>query len=123
MKNVWRFGFSALAGTVLVAGALALPPVSTHQSQEGQQSQQPAAQTQSVSGTIASVEKDSFTLTVGSATEQSAQTTSTSTAKTMSFAIDKNTTVEGTLKVGSSADVTYRQDGGVNVAISVHVTP
>jgi hypothetical protein len=41
----------------------------------------------------------------------------------MAFTIDKNTTVDGKLKVGSSADVTYRSDNGANVAISVHVTP
>jgi hypothetical protein len=41
----------------------------------------------------------------------------------MSFAIDKNTTIDGKLKVGSSADVTYRQDNGANIAVSVHVTP
>ena len=41
----------------------------------------------------------------------------------MAFTIDKNTTVDGKLKVGSSADVTYRQDNGTNIAISVHVTP
>ena len=119
MKNAWRFGFSALAGTVLVAGALALPPANTHQSQEGQQA---AAQTQSVSGKIASVDQNSFTLTVasGSSVSESQQPTS---ANTMSFMIDKNTTVEGKLKVGSAADVTYRQDNGANVAISVHVAP
>jgi hypothetical protein len=37
--------------------------------------------------------------------------------------IDKNTTVEGSLKVGSNADVTYRQENGTNIAISVRVTP
>jgi hypothetical protein len=119
MNNTWRFGFSALAGTVLVAGALALPPASTHQSQEGQQA---AAQTQSVSGKIASVDQNSFTLTVGSASSVS-QAQQPTSATTMSFVIDKNTTVEGKLNVGSAADVTYRQDNGTNVAISVHVAP
>jgi len=119
MKNAWRFGFSALAGTVLVAGALALPPANTHQSQDGQQA---AAQTQSVSGKIASVDQNSFTLTVASGSSVSAAPQPTS-ATTMSFTIDKNTTVEGKLKVGSTADVTYRQDNGANVAISVHVAP
>jgi Cu/Ag efflux protein CusF len=119
MKNVWRFGFSALACTVLVAAALALPPANTHQSQEGQQA---AAATQSVSGKIASVDQNSFTLTVGSGSSFS-QTQQPAASSTMSFTIDKNTTVEGTLKVGSSADVTYRQDNGANIAISVHVTP
>jgi hypothetical protein len=40
----------------------------------------------------------------------------------MTFQIDKNTTVDGKLKVGANADVTYRQDGGSNIAISVHVS-
>jgi anti-sigma-K factor RskA len=119
MKNVWRFGFSTLAGTVLVAGALAIPPANMHQSTPARQT---TPQTQSVSGKIASVDQNSFTLTVGSgstvATEQS-----TAAASTMSFTIDKNTTVDGKLKVGSTADVTYRSDNGANVAISVHVTP
>jgi Cu/Ag efflux protein CusF len=119
MKNAWRFGLSSLAGLILVGGALALPATHT-QSQEPSQA---TAQTQSVSGKIASVDKNSFTLTVGSAMEQSSQTPSTGAARTMSFSIDKNTTVEGTLKVGSNADVTYRSDNGANVAISVHVTP
>jgi Cu/Ag efflux protein CusF len=42
-------------------------------------------------------------------------------ARTMTFTIDKNTTIDGKLKVGASADVTYRQEGGNNIAISVRV--
>lgn len=121
MKNAWRFGFSTLAGTVLVAGALALPPANTQQTPQGQQA---AAQTQSVSGKIASVGQSSFTLTVGAGSSVSQDARQTPPASsTMTFTVDKNTTVEGSLKVGSSADVTYRQDNGSNIAISVHVTP
>jgi Cu/Ag efflux protein CusF len=120
MKNIWRFGFSTLAGTVLVAGALALPPANTQQAQ--QPGAQAPAQTQSVSGKIASVDQNSFTLTVGSGSSIS-EGQASAAPSTMTFSIDKNTTVEGKLKVGSSADVTYRQDNGANVAISVHVTP
>ena len=43
------------------------------------------------------------------------------TPKTMTFLLDKNTTIEGSLRVGANADVTYRQEKGSNVAISVHV--
>jgi len=118
MKNAWRFGFSTLAGTILVAGALALPPANTHQTPQGQQA---APQTQTVSGKIASVDQGSFTLTVAS--KSSVSEDPQQQPSTMSFTIDKNTTVDGKLKVGSSADVTYRQDNGANVAISVHVTP
>jgi hypothetical protein len=120
MKNAWRFGFSTFAGTVLVAGALALPPANAQQTQQGQQV---APQTQSVSGKIASVDQNSFTLTVASGSSVSQdQQQQPNASSTMSFTIDKNTTVDGKLKVGSSADVTYRQDNGANVAISVHVT-
>jgi hypothetical protein len=96
-----------------------LPPAHS----TAQEPAQPTAQTQSVSGKIASVDRNSFTLTVGSGVEQSAQEPSSKSGRTMAFSIDKNTTVEGTLKVGSNADVTYRADNGTNVAISVHVTP
>jgi hypothetical protein len=121
MKNSWRFGLSALAGTILVAGALAIPPANTQQTQQGQQA---AAQTQSVSGKIASFDQNSLTLTVASKTAVSQDSQPQPNASsTMSFTIDKNTTVEGKLRVGSSADVTYRQDNGSNVAISVHVAP
>jgi len=119
MKNAWRFGFSTLAGTVLIAGALALPPANPHQTQEGQQA---APQTQSVSGKIASVDQNSFTLTVASKSSVS-QDQQPGASSTLSFTIDKNTTMDGKLKVGSSAEVTYRQDNGTNIAISVHVTP
>jgi Cu/Ag efflux protein CusF len=119
MKNAWRFALVSLAGLALVGGALTLPQAKAHQAR---QQEQAAQQTQSVSGKIASVDKTSFTLTVGSAMEE-ALVQDPSSARTMSFSIDKNTTVEGTLKVGSSADVTYRTDNGANIAISVHVTP
>lgn len=118
MKNVWRFGLSSMAGLVLIGGALALPKAATDQPREVAQT---APQTQSVSGKIASVEKNFFTLTVASGANQVAQEGGSS--RTMSFTVDKNTTVEGTLKVGSNADVTYRQENGANIAISVHVTP
>jgi len=40
----------------------------------------------------------------------------------MKFVMDKNTTVDGKLQVGANADVTYREDSGKNLAISVRVT-
>lgn len=122
MKSLLRLSFSTLAGALLVVAALAVPPAHAPNAREAHQT----AATQSVSGKIASVEKNSFTLTIASATRSSVSegtATSQTPAKTMSFAIDQNTTIEGSLKVGASADVTYRQDNGANVAISVHVTP
>jgi hypothetical protein len=42
--------------------------------------------------------------------------------KSMTFQIDKNTTVDGKMQVGANADVTYREDGGKFTAISVHIS-
>jgi hypothetical protein len=72
------------------------------------------------------VEKNSFTLTVGQSQTSNDKRDLQLTAgdpKTMTFQLDKNTTIEGSLKVGANADVTYRQEKGANIAISVHVTP
>jgi hypothetical protein len=88
----------------------------------GLSSSQAPAQEQTVSGKIASVEKNSFTLTVGQAQTSQQLDQTPSTPKTMSFKIDKSTTIDGSLKVGANADVTYRQEKGENIAISVRVT-
>jgi len=83
----------------------------------------PQAQSQSVSGKITAVDKSSFTLNVTPSQTGHSLAAQANTPKTMTFAIDSNTTVEGKLKVNSNAEVTYRDDNGTNVAISVHVTP
>jgi hypothetical protein len=125
MKNPLRIAvFATLTSLILVAAARGLPPAttpgSTHQAATAAQT--PA--TQSVSGKITSIGKDSFTLAVGGnhtgAGQQFAQDTA---AKSMTFVIDRNTTIDGKLKVNANADVTYREDNGNNVAISVRVTP
>src|SRR5215475_198822 len=122
MKNVSRVALSVLAFLFFVSALGILP--TTAKSRTAKQDQQPSAQAQTVSGKIASVDKSSFTLNVtsGGANKGQSMTNESSGPKTMSFQIDKNTTVDGQLKVGANADVTYRQDGGNNIAISVHVS-
>jgi hypothetical protein len=123
MRNVGRVIFSTLACLALSAAVWSLPLAAA---MLGLPTSQEAAQQQSVSGKIASVEKNSFTLTVGQSQTSSERQNlgqDPATPKTMKFQIDKNTAIEGTLKVGASADVTYRQEKGANIAISVHVTP
>jgi hypothetical protein len=124
MKNLGRVFFPTLVGLFLVVMACALQPTVTHGSAVlGLSSgQTPAAQEQTVSGKIASVEKNSFTLTVGQGQTSQQLEQTPSTPKTMSFKIDKSTTIDGSLKVGANADVTYRQEKGENIAISVRVT-
>jgi hypothetical protein len=128
MRNVGRVFLTILAGLTLVVAVWAFAPPTTHEAAllRLANNQGAAAQEQSVSGKIASVEKNSFTLTVGqSQTSTASQNVmqDSATPKTMVFQIDKNTAVEGTLKVGATADVTYRQEKGANIAISVRVTP
>jgi hypothetical protein len=114
-----------LAGLTLVVAVWAFSPPTTHDPAllSLSNSQDPAQQ-QSVSGKIASVEKNSFTLTLGqsqTSSERQNLRQDMASPKTMTFQIDKNTTIEGTLKVGANADVTYRQEKGANIAISVRV--
>lgn len=117
MKKGIRIAVSTLASLVLVPVFWARPATHSFAPQDTPSAQ--AAQTQSVSGKIASVDKDSFTLTV----EANGQQFQEATPKTMTFTTDKNTTIDGKLQVGSSADVTYRDNNGTNLAVSVHVTP
>jgi Cu/Ag efflux protein CusF len=118
MKKEIRIAVSTLASLILVPVFWARPATHSFAPQDAPSAQ--AAQTQSVSGKIASVDKNAFTLTVqASGTQQFQQTAPT----TMTFTTDKNTTIDGKLKVGSSADVTYRDDNGTHLAVSVHVTP
>jgi len=120
MNKVSRVIFSALTGVAMVT-ALSVLPSSANTAKQQDSTQQPSAQTQKVSGQISSFDKTSLTInvTTGGAANISTQGAAPSS---MTFAIDKNTTVDGKLKVGSAADVTYRQDNGGNVAISIHVS-
>src|SRR5215470_3960295 len=122
MKYASRAAVSLLALALFVSMAGILPM--SAQEKTAVQGQDPAA-TQTVSGKIAAVDKASFTLSItsGGAANQSKQFTNEAGGqKSMTFQIDKNTTVDGQLQVGANADVTYRQDKGANIAISVHVS-
>ena len=67
-----------------------------------------AAEQQTASGIISSVGDTSFTLRVDN-------------GPTMQFITDGDTVVEGELKVGSGATVTYRVEDGKNIAERVQV--
>lgn len=122
MKNKTRiFLTGTLSSLLLVSAAMAIPPA-TQAPPSG--APQAAAQTQSASGTISAVEKDTFTITLAPSKNMSAVAPGQQDApKSMTFNVDKNTTIEGKLAVGASADVTYRDDNGNHVAIGVRVTP
>ena len=121
MKRVRTVFFTVLSGLVSLAMIAAVAPVLANTAQD-RANAQTAAQTKSVTGKVTAVEQSSFTISVGAAlsTELVA---SQPNEKTMTFGIDKNTTIEGKLQVGSTADVTYREANGKLLAISVRVAP
>lgn len=121
MKKDQKLIWAAMASLITVAVVGALPPA---HSKDMAKNEQTAAATQSVSGQIAEVQKTSFTLSVGPSHTMSnlGQQMQDNQQKSMTFQIDKNTTVDGKLKVGANADVTYREDGTKLVAISVRVS-
>jgi Cu/Ag efflux protein CusF len=123
MKNSTRLLLAGTFSLILIAAVWAVPPAA-HITSGALSVEQSAAQTQSASGTISAVDKASFTITLPPAKNLAVEANlAQDTPKTMTFVIDKNTTIEGKLRVGASADVTYRDDNGEHVAIGVRVTP
>jgi hypothetical protein len=102
--------------------ALVLSPLPATAQSATTNAQEAAAQTQSITGKIASVGKDTFTLTVDSGVASNGNQLQQSTPKTMAFQVDKNTTIDGKLAVGSTASVTYRVENGANIAVNVRVS-
>jgi biopolymer transport protein ExbD len=117
MKKELKLILSAMASLILVAVVCAIPVTLPNTSAQHEQT----AAAQSVSGKIAEVQKSSFTLSIGPSHTIS-QELQEPTQRSMTFQLDKNTTVDGKLQVGANADVTYREDGGKLVAISVRVS-
>jgi hypothetical protein len=73
----------------------------------------PTPDSQSLSGTIASVGDAEF----------SVQAAKDKDASAVQFVVDDKTKVEGKLAVGAHATVEYRSDAGKNIAVHVIVTP
>lgn len=122
MKKEPRVAFSVVGGAMLLALLLGFLSLSAY-SQATVPHEQTSPQTQSITGKITSVEKSSFTLSVATAVSNPGhQLLQTASAKSMTFVVDKNTTIDGKLQVGATADVTYREDAGRNIAITVKIT-
>jgi hypothetical protein len=119
MKNFQRMGISLISGSLIAIGTWALPVRAPRLKAPAQSS----VQLQSASGQIATVTRDSFTLTTtGNPTQGENFAQVDSTSKTMLFVIDDNTTIDGKLTVGANADVIYREDNGNHMAVSVTVS-
>lgn len=122
MKKIYRMGFSIISSALLAIATSALP-AATPRAVSAQDSPKGGVQLQSASGTISTVQKDSFTLVTSSGASQGQQLQHVDAdSKTMMFIIDANTAIDGKLQVGANADVVYRQDAGNNIAVSVTVS-
>ncbi|HMI52756.1 MAG TPA: hypothetical protein VK525_14675 [Candidatus Saccharimonadales bacterium] len=122
--NVRRIAFTAISSLALAAAVCAAPQ-QTPSTRPDITKSQSDAQAQSASGKITAFDKTSVTINVTAPSTGPGQSFAQSmpAAKSMTFQIDKNTTVDGKLKVDSNAEVTYRQSNGANLAISIRVTP
>lgn len=121
MRRALFFLFSALAVSLIAATVMGatLTQGPAHPLSATVQGQ---SDSQTVSGKIASMAKNSFTLTVGSDVAAEAESADSHPAPSaMAFETDKNTTIEGEMKVGAHADVTYRVENGKNLALSIRV--
>jgi hypothetical protein len=123
MKKHRRLAFFLFLDCVLIAALAIFSSVYARTSSpslpsttEGQTSDE----TQSVTGIIASVGKKSFTLTIEAAISDRPPTQETN-PKSMIFSMDKNTTVDGQLRIGARANVTYREEKGNAIAINVRI--
>jgi hypothetical protein len=120
MKHRRRIGVSLIAGLFVAAAAWGL--LVTAPNHEAVVAAQNGVQLESISGTVATVARDSFTLTTIEVAPQSENLTQVdNTTRTMFFVIDHQTTIQGKLQVDATVDVVYRLDAGNNLAVSVIV--
>jgi hypothetical protein len=75
-----------------------------------------AVQVKSVSGRITSIQGNTFTVE----SERRDQTKNDQNSR-MTFTLDQATTVQGKLDVGANADVTFREQAGNKIAVSIRV--
>ena len=122
MSKISRLLLAVAASSILTVAAWAVPgPVPNNgPNQAGLPS---AAQLQSASGKIAFVDTNSFTLETASDLPRGNQFAQSATVATMTFLVDKNTSISGRLTVGANADVSYRTQDGNNIAVAVSVIP
>jgi hypothetical protein len=118
MNKTMKLGLSAIAGLALAGFLCAAAPAASKAKTANTQS---AAEAHTVSGKVTSIGKTSFTLAVASVKMDKESSSPGSGAKSMTFQVDGNTTIDGNLQVGVDADVTYRIDSGQYIAINVRV--
>jgi hypothetical protein len=102
-------------GTALSVDTAVYPATSSTAPIYGQ-----TAKVESASGRITSVQGNTFTLEV-STQSGPANGRSKGNEKALTFTLDQDTDVYGKIAVGAEANVTYREQDGNNIAVSVHI--
>jgi hypothetical protein len=116
MNRIPTIGLSLLLGSLLAGAALSTPGANAKQDREARDQ---AVGLESLSGRITSINGNTFTVESERRQTQNARTDPTSA---MTFMLDQNTTVDGKLEIGANANVTFREENGNNIAVSVRVT-
>jgi hypothetical protein len=101
--------FVLLAGSIcLTGGAVSAVAPDTHPVIVARV---PQGEAQRVTGKVAAATENALSLEV----EQAGQ------ARTIHFVINEDTNVEGELRAGANAEVSYRTEGGRNIATNIRV--
>jgi hypothetical protein len=107
-----------LAALLLTGATLAVPsPAIGTQAGQDRAPASEAVHTKSVSGRITSIQGNTFTVE-----PQSGGQTRNDPKSRITFTLDQATTVDGKLHIGADADVTFREQAGNKIAVSIRVT-
>lgn len=121
MKRISTIGLSLLLGSLLAGAALSTPPRAIGaNAKQDREARDQAVGLESLSGRITSINGNTFT--VESERRRQTQNARTDPTSSMTFMLDQNTTVDGKLEIGANANVTFREENGNNIAVSVRVT-
>ena len=122
MKSIGRIALAAVAGSAITLGAWAFPPTAARATASA--AAQAQVSLESMSGTVASVQNDSFTLTTSASGPRGVQHFFAERPPGNDDLHDRRQHCGGwqASRSARNASVIYRQDNGNNVAVSVSVT-
>jgi hypothetical protein len=121
MNRIPAIGLSLLLGSLLAGAVLSTPRRAIGaNARQDRETRDQAVGLESLSGRITSIQGNTFT--VESQRRPQTQNARTDQTSSMTFMLDQNTTVHGKLEIGANADVTFREENGNNIAVSVRVT-
>lgn len=108
--------------TILLGTTFGIAAVITNAGARPGPTYRQTATVQSASGQITAVQGNTFTLQISSTKNDIASSQSgPSDQKALTFTIDQDTDVDGKIAIGAQASVTYREQDGNNIAVSIRI--